>query len=44
LLQRVTKREKGGGGSYSEVGLQKLKNTELGQMHKDKPAMFASLQ
>jgi hypothetical protein len=23
--------------------LQKLKNTELGQMHKDKPAMFASL-
>jgi hypothetical protein len=32
------------GGSYSEVGLQKLKNTELGQMHKDKPAMFASLQ
>jgi hypothetical protein len=24
--------------------LQKLKNTELWQMHKDKPAMFASLQ
>lgn len=50
LLQRVTKRERAkerereGGGSYSEVGLQKLKNTELGQLHKDKPAMFASLQ
>lgn len=37
-------RERERGGSYSEVGLQKLKNTELWQMHKDKPAMFASLQ
>ncbi len=42
--ERERKREREGGGSYSEVGLQKLKNTELGQMHKDKPAMFASLQ
>jgi len=40
---RESEREREGGGSYSEVGLQKLKNTELGQMHKDKPAMFASL-